>query len=153
MHLTLFSDYALRSLLYLSWHADRPCTVDEVARYFRISADHVTKVMQHLARQGYVRSRRGRRGGAVLARPPEEIRLGDILRDFESIGLLDCLSVENVCVIQAGCRLKRVLAEGQRRMMAYFDEHTLRDLAGTGPPVEVAGRGGTSLPMVTEEIV
>jgi len=77
VHLTLFTDYALRSLLYLTWHAGRPCTVDEVAGYFRISADHVTKVMQHLARQGYVRSRRGRRGGAVLARAAEEIRLGD----------------------------------------------------------------------------
>ncbi len=153
MHLTLFTDYALRSLLYLSWHADRPCTVDEVARYFRISADHVTKVMQHLARQGYVRSRRGRHGGAVLARPPEEIRLGDILRDFESIALLDCLKAEGVCVIEVSCRLKRVLAEGQRRMMAYFDEHTLRDLAGPAPPPDAARRDGVSLPLVNDEVV
>ena len=147
MHLTLFTDYALRSLLYLSWHADRKCTVEEIARYFRISADHVTKVMQHLTRQGYVSSRRGRHGGAVLARPPEDIRLGDILRDFESISLLDCLRAENVCVIEVGCRLKRVLAEGQRRMMAYFDEHTLRDLAGPAPPQH----DGISLPVVAEE--
>jgi Rrf2 family nitric oxide-sensitive transcriptional repressor len=146
VHLTLFTDYALRSLLYLSWHADRNCTVEEIAGYFRISADHVTKVMQHLTRQGYISSRRGRRGGAVLARPPEEIRLGDILRDFESISLLDCLQAENVCVIEVGCRLKRVLAEGQRRMMAYFDEHTLRDLAGPAPP----RHDGVSLPVVAE---
>jgi Rrf2 family nitric oxide-sensitive transcriptional repressor len=151
LHLTLFTDYALRSLLYLSWNAGRPCTVEEVARYFQISADHVTKVMQRLARQGYVRSRRGRHGGAVLARPPEEIRLGDILRDFESISLLDCLTAENVCVIEVGCRLKRVLAEGQRRMMAYFDEYTLRDLVGTGPPGDGARREGVSLPVVTEK--
>ncbi len=151
MHLTLFTDYALRSLLYLSWHAGRPCTVEEVSRYFRISPDHVTKVMQHLARQGYVRSRRGRHGGAVLARPPEEIRLGDILRDFESIALLDCLKAENVCVIEVSCRLKRVLAEGQRRMMAYFDEHTLRDLAGPAPPPDGARREGVGLPVLTEE--
>ncbi|HKI34934.1 MAG TPA: Rrf2 family transcriptional regulator [Gemmataceae bacterium] len=130
MHLTLFTDYALRSLLYLTWHAGQTCTVEEIATFFRISADHVTKVMQHLARQGYVRSRRGRNGGAILARPPEEMRLGDILRDFESISLLDCLNADNVCVIEVACRLKRVLAEGQRRMMDYFDEQTLRDLAG-----------------------
>ena len=68
MHLTLFTDYALRSLIYLSAHGDRPCTVEEISGYFNISADHVTKVMQHLARQGYVRSRRGRHGGAMLAR-------------------------------------------------------------------------------------
>jgi Rrf2 family nitric oxide-sensitive transcriptional repressor len=148
VHLTLFTDYALRSLLYLTWHAGRPCTVDEVARYFRISADHVTKVMQHLARQGYVRSRRGRRGGAVLARPAEEIRLGDILRDFESIALLDCLKAENVCVIERACRLKRVLAEGQRRMLEYFDEHTLRQLAGPAAPDVLPQTDGSSLPVL-----
>ncbi len=151
MHLTLFTDYAVRSLFYLSWHAGRPCTVEEISRYFRISADHITKVMQHLARQGYVRSRRSRRGGAVLARPPEEMRLGAILRDFESIALLDCLKAENVCVIEERCRFKRVLAEGQRRMMAYFDEHTLHDLAGSAPPDLVAGCDGFSLPVVAEE--
>ncbi len=151
MHLTLFTDYALRSLLYLTWHAGRSCTVEEIARYFRISADHVTKVMQHLARQGYVRSRRGRHGGAVLARPPEEIRLGSILRDFESVALLDCLKAENVCVIEVTCRLKRVLAEGQRRMMEFFDEQTLRQLAGPGPPDEPDERQGVSLPVVAEE--
>jgi Rrf2 family nitric oxide-sensitive transcriptional repressor len=150
VHLTLFTDYALRSLLYLTWHAGRNCTVEEIARYFRISADHVTKVMQHLARQGYVRSTRGRHGGAVLARPPEEVRLGAILRDFESVALLDCLRAENVCVIEVSCRLKRVLAEGQRRMMAYFDEQTLRDLAGPGPPQLPPERDGRGLPLVAE---
>jgi Rrf2 family nitric oxide-sensitive transcriptional repressor len=148
VHLTLFTDYALRSLLYLTWHDGRPCTVDEIARYFGISADHVTKVMQHLARQGYVRSRRGRHGGTVLAQPPEAIRLGDVLRDFESITLLDCLAAENVCVIEVACRLKRVLAEGQRRMMAYFDEHTLRDIAGPAEPSARRERAGFSLPVV-----
>ena len=148
MHLTLFTDFALRSLLYLTWRADRTCTVEEIAGYFRISADHVTKVMQHLARQGYVRSRRGRRGGAVLARPAEQIRLGDIVRDFESVALLDCLKAENVCVIERVCRLKRVLAEGQRRMLEYFDEHTLRDLAGPAAPDVPPRRGGTGLPVV-----
>ena len=145
MHLTLFTDYALRSLLYLTWHADRPCTIEQIATYFRISPDHVTKVMQHLARHGYIHSRRGRNGGAVLARAPETIRLGDILRDFESIALLECLKVENVCVIEKACRLKRVLAEGQRRMMDYFDEQTLRDLAGPGEP-RPSGSGALTAP-------
>jgi Rrf2 family nitric oxide-sensitive transcriptional repressor len=152
LHLTLFTDYALRSLLYLTWNSGRPCTVEEIARYFRISADHVTKVMQHLARQGYVRSRRGRKGGAVLAQPAEAIRLGDILRDFEQVALLDCLRIdEGVCVIERTCRLKRVLAEGQRRMMAYFDEHTLRDLAGPVPPPDGEAGRTRSLPLLGDE--
>ncbi len=136
MHLTLFSDYALRSLLYLGWHRDRPCTVEEIAGFFRISADHVTKVMQQLNRKNYVRSKRGRHGGAVLAREPESIRLGEILRDFEQISLLDCLSAQNVCVIESFCHLRHVLAEGQRRMMAYFDEITLKELLERSVGVE-----------------
>lgn len=146
MHLTLFTDYALRSLLYLTWHEGRPCTVDEIAGYFGISADHVTKVMQKLSHTGYVQSRRGRRGGAVLAHPAEQIRLGDVLREFEEIALLECLVAQDVCVIENSCRLKQVLAEGQRRMMAYFDEHTLRDLAGTREATSVEDR--ISLPIV-----
>jgi Rrf2 family nitric oxide-sensitive transcriptional repressor len=102
--------------------------VEEISRFFDISADHVTKVMQHLARQGYIRSRRGRNGGAVLARAPEQIRLGNILRDFEQITLLDCLNNEEVCLIETDCRLKKILSEGQKRMMAYFDGVSLRDL-------------------------
>ncbi len=146
MQLTLFTDYALRSLLYLTWHPGRPSTVDEIAGFFGISADHVNKVMQHLARKQYIRSRRGRSGGATLAREPEAIRLGDIVRDFENLNLLDCLEREGVCVIERGCRLKQVLAEGQRRMVAYFDEFTLRDLAG--PVQESAGPSGrVALPL------
>lgn len=138
MHLTLFTDYALRSLMYLSAHGDGPCTVEEIAGYFKISADHVTKVMQHLARRGYVRSRRGRNGGAMLARSPDEIRLGDVLRDFEEISLLNCMHTDKVCTIGRDCLVKQVLAEGQRRMMAFYDEHSLQDLAS--PLTTMRGR-------------
>jgi Rrf2 family nitric oxide-sensitive transcriptional repressor len=145
VRLTLFTDYALRSLMYLCWHPDRPCTAEEVASFFEISQDHVIKVMQHLAHKGYIRSRRGRRGGAVLLRPPEEIRLGDVVRDFEQVALLECLEREGVCVIERGCRLKRVLQEGQRRLLAYFDEHSLADVAG---PPGAPGPAKDTLPVL-----
>lgn len=152
MHLTLFTDYALRSLLYLHWHPDRPCTVDEIAGYFQISADHVTKVMQQLARKNYVRSRRGRHGGAMLARPIHTIKLGEVIRDFESIALLDCLATEGVCVIEGRCKLQNILAEGQRRMLTYFDEFTMEDLAGSAPPTpKPLTLRGSRLPLPVRE--
>jgi Rrf2 family nitric oxide-sensitive transcriptional repressor len=147
VHLTLFTDYALRSLLYLSWHAERPCTAEEIAGFFHISQDHVTKVVQHLVHKGYVRSRRGRKGGAQLARPPQDVRLGQVVRDFEQVALLDCLVHTGVCVIEGDCRLQQVLAEGQRRLLAYFDEFTLADLAGPAPPEDLPAGGRRPLPV------
>lgn len=139
MHLTLFTDYALRSLMYLTWHQGRLSTSEEIARFFGISQDHIIKVIQQLARKGYVRSRRGRHGGVVLGHPPETIRLGDILRDFEQVALLECLHNTGVCVIEDNCKLQGILREGQRRMMSYFDGFTLADIAGTPPePATVA---------------
>ncbi|MFN4258588.1 MAG: RrF2 family transcriptional regulator [Gemmataceae bacterium] len=133
MHLTLFTDYALRSLMYLTWHQGRLSTSEEIARFFEISQDHVVKVIQQLARKGYVRSRRGRHGGVRLAKSPETIRLGDIIRDLEQISLLECLNSRGVCVIEGNCKLQGILREGQRRMMNYLDEFTLADFAGSQP--------------------
>ncbi len=130
MQLTLFTDYALRSLMYLSWHPERLCTAEEIATFFGISQDHINKVLQNLARKGYVRSRRGRHGGVILARSADAIRLGEVLRDFEHIALLDCLHMTDVCIIEATCRLRHVLGEGQRLMMEYFDQFTLAQVAG-----------------------
>src|SRR5687767_1186527 len=82
MRLTLQTDFALRTLLYLAT-IGRRSTVAEVAGLFGISANHVAKVVNQLARLGYVRSVRGIGGGIELARPAEEIRLGEVIRDFE----------------------------------------------------------------------
>lgn len=148
MRLTLFTDYALRSLIYLTWYPDRPCTCEEIARFYEISQDHVTKVLQHLVRKGYVRSRRGRRGGAVLAKTPPNIRIGAVIRDFEQIALLDCLQVRNSCTIEGICKLRTVLAESQRRMLAYLDDQTLADVAGP-PPAPPSTDGQKPLVVVT----
>ena len=108
------TDYALRTLMYLASQDER-VTVADVATLFKISNNHVAKVVNQLSRFGYIRSVRGLGGGIELATPLEEIRLGEVIERFEgSLHLLDCVGTDNVCVIQPFCKLKGVLAEAER---------------------------------------
>jgi Rrf2 family nitric oxide-sensitive transcriptional repressor len=132
MRLALHTDYALRTLLYLAGNPGR-ANAGAVAEFYRISKDHVAKVVQTLARQGYVRSIRGIGGGIELAKRPEEIRVGQVILDCEgNMHLLDCVGIENVCVIQPGCKLKTVLAKAERIQMEYLQSVKLSDLLTPG---------------------
>lgn len=138
MKLNLFTDYALRSLMYLSWHRNRTVTAEEIARFYGISRDHIVKVIQELSRHGYVQARRGRGGGSVLARDPRQITVCEVITTFEGPpALLDCLRTSNVCAIETSCQLKRVLSEAQTRMFAYLDTVTVEDIAGEIEPVTI----------------
>lgn len=128
MRLSLHTDYALRTLLYAATRTGR-VTVAEVAEFYGISAHHVGKVVHQLGRLGYIRNHRGPGGGIELARAPAEIRLGQVILDFEgSVQLLDCVSTPGVCVIQPGCALRGVLAEAENRLVSYLQSVTLEAL-------------------------
>ncbi len=136
MRLSLQTDYALRTLLFLATRTGR-ATVLDVAGFFGISAHHVGKVVHQLGRLGYVRNRRGPGGGIELARGPHAITVGGVIRDFEgNMHLLECVAVPGLCVIQPGCTLRGVLAEAERRQMEYLDGVTLESLLPT--PLDLA---------------
>jgi Rrf2 family nitric oxide-sensitive transcriptional repressor len=127
MRLTNHTDYSLRTLMYLAT-TRRRITIDDVANLFGISANHVAKVVNHLARCGYVRSIRGIGGGIELAMSPEEISVGAVITSCGGTQLLECVSIENVCVIQSFCKLKGVLAEAERIQMDYLNSIKLTDI-------------------------
>jgi Rrf2 family nitric oxide-sensitive transcriptional repressor len=132
MRLALQTDYALRTLLYLASRRGR-ATVAEVAGFYGISAHHLGKVVHQLGRLGHIRNLRGPGGGMELARRPEEITVGSVVRAFEGrTDLLECVGTAGVCVIQPGCVLRGVLAEAERRMMSYLDSVTLAALLPPG---------------------
>lgn len=83
MRLTTFSDYTLRTLMYLAAHPDRFVTIAEIAGAYGISSNHLMKVAQHLARGGMVVTLRGPRGGLRLAAAAGTIRVGDVIRGAE----------------------------------------------------------------------
>lgn len=135
MKFNLFTDYALRSLMYLCWHPGRTVTAEEISKFFGISHDHIVKVIQELSRQGFVQARRGRGGGSILARDPKSISVSEVINTFEGPpALLECIRSSNVCAIENGCRLKGVLAEAQRRMMEYLETVTVDQIAGEQAP-------------------
>ena len=125
MKLTRYTDYALRVLLYLGASDDRRCSIGEIARGYRISENHLMKVVQDLGRMGLVATSRGRGGGIRLARPPEEIRVGDVVRRTETdMDLADCEG----CVISPVCGLVGVFDEAVMAFMAVLDRYTIADL-------------------------
>lgn len=139
MRLALQTDYALRTLIYLAMHPERS-TVAQIGEFYGISVPHVAKVVNQLARAGYVRSIRGIGGGVELGRRPEEIRVGDVVLEMErNMHLLECVSLEDVCVIQPFCKLKSVLTEAERVQMEYLNSVTLKDVLPTRRQVEQSG--------------
>jgi Rrf2 family nitric oxide-sensitive transcriptional repressor len=114
--------------MFLAARAGR-ASVNDVAGFFAISRDHLAKVAQRLAQEGYIRTLRGVGGGLELTRPASEIRIGEVIESFEgSMHLLDCVAVPNLCVIQPGCRLRGVLAEAERIQLEYLNSVRLSDV-------------------------
>jgi Rrf2 family transcriptional regulator, nitric oxide-sensitive transcriptional repressor len=133
MHLSLFSDFALRVLMYAALKDDL-FQIEEVTDAYRISGHHLAKVVHSLSKLGYLETRRGRGGGIKLARPAEEIRLGKLLRETEKQPIfVECFDpATNTCVISQHCRLKGILAQAVNSFYAALDQYTLRDLVA-GP--------------------
>ena len=125
MRLTLFTDYSLRVLLYLGAHPDRRCSIAEVAKAYGISQNHLMKVVNELARAGYVESSRGRSGGIRLGRAPEDINIGAVVRHAEDgFDLVDCGS----CIIAPACGMTDVLRQAVDAFLAVLDGYTLGDM-------------------------
>lgn len=125
MKLTLFTDYSMRVLLYLAAHPDRLCSISEVARGYGISQNHLMKVVNDLAKAGYIESVRGRGGGIRLGKPAEQINVGALVRHTEEgFDLVDCGS----CVIAPACGMTGVLKEAVRAFLSVLDRYTIAEL-------------------------
>lgn len=129
MKLTTFTDYSLRVLIYVAAAPEGRATIAEIARAFGISENHLVKVVHLLGREGILVNTRGRGGGLALARPPEEINVGEVVRLAEGEDLpAECFREDGRCTIAAACRLAGVLDEALKAFYAVLDRHTLADL-------------------------
>jgi Rrf2 family nitric oxide-sensitive transcriptional repressor len=148
VHLTFYTDYALRTLIYLALNDDRLSTVEEVAEAYQISRSHLTKVAPRLSEYGFIESVRGRAGGLRLAKAPSEICVGDVVRATEEdFRIVECFSPEtNTCRIMGMCNLKGMLTEALAAWLEVLDRYTLADLLQQ--PQALAKRLGLELESV-----
>ncbi len=130
MQFTHFTDYSLRTLIYLGAQQSVLATVSEIAATYGISKNHLTKVVHQLATRGYIQTTRGKGGGIRLARLPQLINIGDVVRDMEeNINLVECFNAKNQsCPLLPACVLKSVLAEARKSLFDTLDRYTLADL-------------------------
>lgn len=131
MRLTLHTDYALRMLIYMAACPDRFCTVNDVAEAYGLSRNHLLKVAQTLRHIGLVETTRGRAGGIRLARAPDKIGVGALVRATEAeFSLAECMQSQGdtCCAISPACRLKGMLHEALAAFLAVLDKYTLADI-------------------------
>lgn len=133
MRLTVYTDYALRLLMYLALRGEALATIQEVADAYGISKNHLMKIASHLGRYGLVETVRGRSGGLRLGKPAAEIGLGDTVRLMEDdFTLVECLDPgTSRCVISRACRLRTVLSDALDAYFTVLDRHTIADLVRT----------------------
>lgn len=141
MRLTVFTDFGLRALMRLAGEPTRSFSTGEIAAEFGISRNHLTKVVRDLADGGFVATQRGAGGGFRLARPPQKITLGEVVRALEQRhALVECFREDGGdCVLQPRCRLKSRLAAAREAFMRELDLTTLAECA-------YPGRRGKSAP-------
>lgn len=129
MQLTRYSDYSLRVLIHLAVGGGRLATIDEIAAAFRISKGHLMKVVRHLAALGLIETARGRGGGLRLARAPEEVNVGQVIRcTEENLALVECFRPDGRCPIDEACGLRPALREALDAFLQVLDRYTLADL-------------------------
>lgn len=131
MRLTVYSDYALRQMMYLGVHKDRLSTIDDVAEAYGISKAHLMKITHELGRKGLIKTIRGRQGGMRLAREASSISVGEIVRACEpDFAIVPCMVKDAgmVCAVQPACVLKRALASATAAFLEVLDGYTLEDL-------------------------
>lgn len=131
MNLTSFTDYGLRMLMRMASAPDRAFSTADLAEEFKLSRNHLAKIMQRLAQGGIVETRRGVNGGAVLRSSPADIRLGDVVRLLEQgQSLVECFGPDGGdCSIEGCCRLKSRLRQAERQFIADLNRSTLADIA------------------------
>lgn len=130
MRLTDYTDYSLRTLIYVAVHPDTLVTIQQIADAFGIPKNHLIKIVQQLGQDGFLHTVRGRAGGIALGRPAAEINIGDVVRATEpDFSLVECFhGDDNHCVITRVCGLRGVLTAALRAYFEVLDAYTLQDL-------------------------
>ncbi|MCK2148673.1 MULTISPECIES: RrF2 family transcriptional regulator [Marinobacter] len=129
MHITRYTDYSLRVLIYLAVQGDRLATIQEIADSYEISKNHLMKVVHQLNKKGYIETVRGKKGGMRLLMAPTEIRVGVLVRETEQdLSIVECFTSKNACKIAPVCGMKGMFGEALGAFLTVLDRYTLADV-------------------------
>ncbi|MEI7713543.1 MAG: Rrf2 family transcriptional regulator [Rhodospirillales bacterium] len=129
MRLTAYTDYTLRTLMYLAVQPEQAATIAGIAATYGISEAHLTKIVHQLGLSGEVATTRGRGGGLRLGKPAEAINLGAVVRRTEpDMDLVPCFGDSGGCAIDEACVLSGVLRAALDAFLAVLDRYSLADL-------------------------
>jgi Rrf2 family protein len=140
VHISAKSDYALRVLVHLAelfqGEMTEPISIRILAEKNDVPRRFLEQIMIELRACGWVKSVAGRDGGFILAKSPEQITMGDVVRHFEgSLAPIACVSMRNYvpCSQEPVCRFRRVLLEIRNYAAFRLDEATLQSLLHQSP--------------------
>lgn len=131
MKLSTRGRYGTRVLLDLALCEEKePVTLKEIARRQQISLLYLEHIIAPLISAGMIRSTRGARGGVRLAKPPQEIKLSEVVELLEgSIAPVDCINDPEACSRSELCATRDVWIELKKAMDGVLESKTLQDLA------------------------
>lgn len=139
--LTQKAKYALKALVFLAKEYETgPVLITRIAESEGISRKFLELILLELKNHGVLQSKKGRGGGYWLARPPEEIYLGHVIRIFEgALAPLPCASKRyyrrcEECADEATCEVRAVMLEVKAATLRVLDTTTLRDTLQLGQP-------------------
>ncbi|MGJ8681209.1 Rrf2 family transcriptional regulator [Paraglaciecola sp.] len=128
MQLTRYTDYGLRTLIYLALlPAGQKASIDEISLTYDISRNNVNKIVHQLGKAEIIQTQRGKGGGISLAKPAEKLNLADLVLLLEnSMQVVEC--VTPLCRIQPACKLKGIMAEATQAFVNTLNNYHLSDL-------------------------
>jgi len=139
MRLSQKADYALRVLFTLVEHQGRgPVSIRVLAERNDVPKRFLEHIMLELKARGWVRSLPGKHGGYLLARPADQVTMGQVVRHFDGLlAPIGCVSVTRYepCSQESRCRFRRVLLEIRNTTARLMDRATLAAVH-QGEPVE-----------------
>lgn len=141
MKLSRKSDYALRALMTLvERFGQGPVSIRELSEINDVPRRFLEHIMLEMKAKGWVNSIAGRIGGFELAKRPEEISMGQIVRHFDGLlAPIGCVSVSNYekCSQEKTCRFRRVLLEIRNYTSRLMDEANLAEVFGSAPVTQL----------------
>lgn len=124
--------YALHALLVLAQHdGEEPMMIADIAEDARVPRKFLEQILLALKKRGIVRSLRGRQGGYLLGKPPQEISFADVIRETDGpLALSPCVSVTayhkcDDCEDEATCAIRKVLLAARDATAEVLETRTL----------------------------